>query len=149
MLLRSVSQSRYDRATIGEVAIAIAEVTTNQGFQSFVSNEKTFNEFLYYWIVNNKKSFIERASGSTFLEISKSKIQPMEISLPCLEEQTKIANFLSAIDQKLKSLHSKLNKPNSGKKACCSRCLFENPCTSAAKSTALKGAFLTKKLNCE
>ena len=57
------------RATIGEVAIAIAEVTTNQGFQSFISNEKTFNEFLYYWIVNNKKSFIERASGSTFLEI--------------------------------------------------------------------------------
>lgn len=104
------------RATIGEVAIAIAEVTTNQGFQSFISNEKTFNEFLYYWIVNNKKSFIERASGSTFLEISKSKIQPMEISLPCLEEQTKIANFLSAIDQKLEVVAQQIEQAKQWKK---------------------------------
>ena len=104
------------RATIGEVAIAIAEVTTNQGFQSFISNEKTFNEFLYYWIVNNKKSFIERASGSTFLEISKSKIQPMEISLPCLEEQTKIANFLFAIDQKIEVVAQQIEQAKTWKK---------------------------------
>ena len=104
------------RATIGEVAIAIAEVTTNQGFQSFISNEITFNEFLYYWIVNNKKSFIERASGSTFLEISKSKIQPMEISLPCLEEQTKIANFLSAIDQKIEVVAQQIEQAKIWKK---------------------------------
>lgn len=104
------------RATIGEVAIAIAEVTTNQGFQSFISNEITFNEFLYYWIVNNKKSFIERASGSTFLEISKSKIQPMEISFPCLEEQTKIANFLSAIDQKIEVVAQQIEQAKIWKK---------------------------------
>ena len=104
------------RATIGEVAIAIAEVTTNQGFQSFISNEKTFNEFLYYWIVNNKKSFIERASGSTFLEISKSKIQPMKILLPCIEEQTKIANFLSAIDQKIEVVAQQIEQAKQWKK---------------------------------
>nr|WP_180048600.1 MULTISPECIES: restriction endonuclease subunit S [unclassified Acinetobacter] len=104
------------RATIGEVAIAIAEVTTNQGFQSFIVKENTLNEFLYYWLVNNKKSFIERASGSTFLEISKSKIQPMEILLPCIEEQTKIANFLSAIDQKIEVAAQQIEQAKTWKK---------------------------------
>ncbi|MFP6817712.1 restriction endonuclease subunit S, partial [Acinetobacter sp.] len=104
------------RATIGEVSIAFEEVTTNQGFQSFVVNSNTFNEFLYYWIIENKKKFLERASGSTFLEISKSKIQPMEILLPCLEEQTKIANFLSVIDQKIEVVVQQIEEAKRWKK---------------------------------
>lgn len=104
------------RATIGEVAISTAEVTTNQGFQSFIVNSKILNEFLYYWIVKNKQQFIERASGSTFLEISKSKIQPMKILLPCIEEQTKIANFLSAIDKKIEVVAQQIDKAKTWKK---------------------------------
>ncbi|WP_111858901.1 restriction endonuclease subunit S [Acinetobacter sp. CFCC 10889] len=104
------------RATIGEVSIAMQEVTTNQGFQSFLTNSNTFNEFLYYWIIQNKKKFIERASGSTFLEISKSKIQPMKLLLPCLEEQTKIANFLSAIDQKIEVVAQQIEQTKQWKK---------------------------------
>lgn len=104
------------RATIGEVAISTAQVTTNQGFQSFIVNSKILNEFLYYWIVKNKQQFIERASGSTFLEISKSKIQPMKILLPCIEEQTKIANFLSAIDQKIEVAAQQIEQAKQWKK---------------------------------
>ena len=104
------------RATIGEVAISTAQVTTNQGFQSFIVNSKILNEFLYYWIVKNKQQFIERASGSTFLEISKSKIQPMKILLPCIEEQTKIANFLSAIDQKIEVVAQQIEQAKTWKK---------------------------------
>ena len=104
------------RATIGEVAISTAQVTTNQGFQSFIVNSKILNEFLYYWIVKNKQQFIERASGSTFLEISKSKIQPMKILLPCIEEQTKIASFLSAIDQKIEVVAQQIEQAKQWKK---------------------------------
>ena len=59
------------RATVGDVGIAQDECTTNQGFQSFIVNEDNETEFLYNWIIKNKKEFLKRASGSTFLEISK------------------------------------------------------------------------------
>ncbi|MDR6515918.1 restriction endonuclease subunit S [Chryseobacterium camelliae] len=88
------------RATIGEVAIAQEECTTNQGFQSLVVKENCNNIFLFHWIKENKFELIRRANGSTFPEISKSKIELIKISLPSLEEQTKIANFLSSIQEK-------------------------------------------------
>ena len=104
------------RATIGEVAISTKELTTNQGFQSFIVKQNIINEYLYYWVIHNKKKFIERASGSTFLEISKSKMQPMEILLPCLAEQTKIAHFLSAIDQKIEVVAQQIEQAKQWKK---------------------------------
>ncbi len=89
------------RATIGEVAIAQEECTTNQGFQSLIVKENCNNVFLFYWIKENKFELIRRANGSTFPEISKSEIELIKISLPPLEEQTKIANFLSSIQEKI------------------------------------------------
>ncbi|MFM6078602.1 MAG: restriction endonuclease subunit S, partial [Dolichospermum sp.] len=89
------------RATVGDVSIALNECTTNQGFQSFIVNESNNNEFIYYWILKNKNIFIEKASGSTFLEISKKEIEKISIKRPSLLEQTKIANFLTTIDEKI------------------------------------------------
>lgn len=97
------------RATVGDVGIAISECTTNQGFQSFIACNDVYNEFLYYWIKANVKAFIEKASGSTFLEISKKEIEKIRLLLPCIEEQTKIANFLSSIDQKIDQAAAQLD----------------------------------------
>lgn len=89
------------RATVGDVSIALRECSTNQGFQSIVVSDKNSNEFIYYWVSYNKKKFIRRASGSTFKEISKNEMRKIKIYLPSLLEQQKIADFLSAIDQKI------------------------------------------------
>ena len=95
------------RATIGEVAIALNECTTNQGFQSLIVN-KSFNSiFIFNWIKNNRNQFIRRANGSTFLEISKSEIGTIQIFTPSLPEQKKIASFFTAIDQKIFQLKRK------------------------------------------
>lgn len=95
------------RATIGEVAIALEECTTNQGFQSLIVNGGFNNVFIFNWIKTNKHEFVERANGSTFLEISKSEIEKIFISTPTLPEQQKIASFFTAIDQKLTQLKKK------------------------------------------
>jgi len=104
------------RATIGEVAIAQNEVTTNQGFQSFIVKTDILNEFLYYWLIFNKNLFLERASGSTFLEVSKNSIKLITISLPPFLEQQKIAEFLTAIDERIDHTTAQLNHTKQWKK---------------------------------
>ena len=91
------------RATIGEVAIALEECTTNQGFQSLIAKGSYNNIFIFNWIKNIKNELIKRANGSTFPEISKSEIQNIEISIPSAHEQLLIANFFSLIDKKIET----------------------------------------------
>lgn len=104
------------RATVGDVSIALRECSTNQGFQSFIVNSRSIDEFLYNWIIQHKKLFLRRSSGSTFLEISKQEIQKIKILLPCIEEQEKIANFLTAIDQKIEAISRQIDYSEQFKK---------------------------------
>ncbi|MCD9856827.1 restriction endonuclease subunit S, partial [Epilithonimonas sp. JDS] len=89
------------RATIGETSIALKECTTNQGFQSLIANKDINNIYIFYWIKVNKYELTKRANGSTFPEISKSEIEKIKIPIPNIEEQNKIALFLSTIDEKI------------------------------------------------
>ena len=104
------------RATIGEVSIALEECTTNQGFQSLVANKNVNNVYIFNWLKENKHELVKRANGSTFPEISKSEIELIEIPTPCLSEQTKIANFLSAIDDKINHTTAQIEKTQQWKK---------------------------------
>ena len=74
------------RATIGEVKIAASPVCTNQGFKSLVCKDGVSNEFLYYLLVTLKPQMMERASGSTFLEIGKRAVAAIEVRLPPCDE---------------------------------------------------------------
>ncbi|NDW11253.1 restriction endonuclease subunit S, partial [Dysgonomonas sp. 520] len=98
------------RATIGEVAIATEECTTNQGFQSLIVNENINNIFISNWIKQNKKELIKRANGSTFSEISKSEIESIPILLPDTLEQDKIASFLSLLDERIETQNKIIEK---------------------------------------
>lgn len=96
------------RATVGDVAISKIPLVTNQGFQSILVNDKNNNYFVYYWAIHNKKEFLRKSSGSTFLEISRTEIAKIKLSTPIKPEQEKIANLLTAIDQKITTEESKL-----------------------------------------
>jgi len=94
------------RATIGNVAIAGKEVSTNQGFASFVCSEEINNQFLAYWLFANRQMLVDNSKGTTFKEISKSKIKELSIHVPPLTEQKiivrKIEEMLSLIENKEK-----------------------------------------------
>ena len=85
------------RASIGYVAIVGTDVTTNQGFASFVCNDTIFNYYLAYWLFG-KKNFLESLStGTTFKEISKAKLRVLKIPLPPFPEQKRIVSKIESI----------------------------------------------------
>ena len=98
------------RATIGELRIAACDVCTNQGFKSLVTGKTVNNEFLYYLLLTMKPQMVERAIGSTFLEISKRDTSAIEVSFPSIPEQVAIATVLSDMDVEIAALEQRLAK---------------------------------------
>ncbi len=94
------------RAPIGYIAIAKNELSTNQGFKSLFCNEEIcYYKYFYYWLKLNINYIINNANGSTFKEISGSTFRNLNISLPSLKNQKKIASILWNIDEKIEILN--------------------------------------------
>ena len=70
------------RAPIGYMAIARNEVTTNQGFKSFIPNKGFSKEFVFYAVKNSLKSIMQSASGSTFKEVSATTLHSIQAVFP-------------------------------------------------------------------
>ncbi|WP_419516122.1 restriction endonuclease subunit S [Megamonas funiformis] len=67
-----------------------------------VKNNSTSNEFLYYFLLNEDLSKI--ADTTSIPQINNKHIEPYNIYLPLLDEQEKIANFLTTVDKKIENL---------------------------------------------
>ena len=72
--------------------------------------------YMRFYINYNQKYFKLKGQGSSQLNLSKADILNFSINLPCLAEQTKIANFLSAIDQKIDVVSEQLEQAKLWKK---------------------------------
>lgn len=95
------------RASIGLRAILKHEAATNQGFQSLIVNEESDSEFMYYFLSTVVEEMESRASGSTFLEISSSKLKEIPIVVPqTVAEQKAIASVLSDMDAEIAALEA-------------------------------------------
>ena len=68
-------------------------------------NDKINHEFLYYKII--KEELYKIADTSTIPQINNKHIEPYIISIPSLPEQTKIAGFLTVVDEKLTALNQR------------------------------------------
>ncbi len=70
------------RAPIGYMAIARNELTTNQGFKSFIPSKNYSTEYVYYAVKNSLPVIVKNASGSTFKEVSGSVLKSIDVMLP-------------------------------------------------------------------
>ena len=92
------------RAPIGYIAIAGNDLCTNQGFKSVVPNPEIVNShFLYYLLSYEKNRIAEMGSGTTFMEISGNVMKNIEVKLPHLSIQNKIAEILTSLDEKIET----------------------------------------------
>lgn len=78
------------RAPIGYVAIAGAELATNQGFKSCVPFVEGLSPYLYWYLKHSAPAIDESASGTTFKEISGAEFASVVVPLPPLAEQARI-----------------------------------------------------------
>lgn len=99
-------------STIGKIAVAGIELSTNQQINSVVVNENYSNEFVYYQLLHRKNEIIGKRSTQAVPIINKTDFSEIPIALPKKkEEQQEIAEILSAVDEKIlvnKKLKEKL-----------------------------------------
>ena len=97
------------RAPIGYVAISDNPITTNQGFKSVVPYNFWMSEYLYYCLKARTPDIEQRATGTTFKEISGSAMAETIVPLPPLAEQQRIADRLHTATSKFCILEEQFN----------------------------------------
>ncbi len=112
--------------------ITISEGGNSCGFVNFVATrfwsgghnyslqelKKCINvNYLYQYLKFNELQIMRLRVGSGLPNIQKGEISNFKVKLPALEEQTKIANFLSSIDGKIGQVGKQLDKSKQFKKA--------------------------------
>jgi type I restriction enzyme, S subunit len=80
------------RAPIGYLAITEIETAINQGYIGINGKNEFSNLFILCWLKSNMNSVIERANGSTFLEISKSNFRQIKILIPTTDSLNNFTN---------------------------------------------------------
>ena len=89
-------------ATIGRLGILQIPATTNQACCACELFYGTYNKYLFYFLLANRKNFIKQGAGGAQPNISKAKIIDTTMPLPPMEEQhrivAKIEELLPDID---------------------------------------------------
>ncbi|MFZ2664143.1 MAG: restriction endonuclease subunit S [Patescibacteria group bacterium] len=85
------------RAPIGHLAINTKEIATNQGCKGLVPHKELDTFYLYYFLKNSVGLLNELGSGTTFKELSGTKLSTVEIPLPDRAEQLRIVTKVGEI----------------------------------------------------
>lgn len=104
------------RAPVGYVGKSKHYACIGRGICSVKNNDKSILEFIYQFLLYFEDKWKSIEQGSTFTAVNSSDINSINILLPSIPEQTKIANFLSSIDLKIDIENQLLQKLEEQKK---------------------------------
>jgi type I restriction enzyme, S subunit len=89
------------RAPIGHLAIAEKPISTNQGCKGIIPSESVDSKYLFYFLKKSVKLLNDLGSGTTFKELSGSKLGGIEMPIPPLPEQKRI---VAKLDQTFEAI---------------------------------------------
>ncbi|WP_231266957.1 restriction endonuclease subunit S [Helicobacter pylori] len=105
-------------ASIGKNAILRVNGACNQQINAIIPNKDFNADFIYYLMENNKQYLLGKAGVTATYIISKQVFEEIDFFVPKdLNEQSAIANILSALDNEIASLKNKKRQFENIKKA--------------------------------
>ncbi|WQU35260.1 restriction endonuclease subunit S [Helicobacter pylori] len=116
--LKSIQNNTIDNTSIlvgcigdvGMVRMCFDKCATNQQINSITDIKDFCNPYYLYYYLSNKKELFKNIALSTVVPIiPKTIFQEIEVLLPNIETQQKIARTLSVLDQKIENNH-KINE---------------------------------------
>jgi len=75
-----------------------------------IPNHNVDKLFLFHTFMYDVEKLKTQSQGGTMFHITKGNIESRIFNFPCIQEQQKIANFLSSIDAKIENTHGELEK---------------------------------------
>ena len=103
------------RVGIGKIAVAKSEICISQDFTSLIL-KNDLSSFIGYLFQSNKNLILRYNQGTSIKGITSKDLKNITVRLPILQEQQKIANFLSAIDKKIELVAGQLEQARTFKK---------------------------------
>lgn len=94
-------------AYLGVCARVTKPLITNQTFIGLVPNDSVTTDFIYHLMTTKERILNRLSSGTTISYLARSEFERLNIQLPRLDEQQKIASLFNAIDQKINLLTKK------------------------------------------
>ena len=106
--LKSINNRLFEKGTlllamygsVGKVAISGIRMSTNQAILGIkiIDESKLDYSYLRYWFQTIKEQLVNRAVGGTLQNISLGIVKDLEIPLPPIDTQKRIAEILDAAD---------------------------------------------------
>ncbi|MDD3050321.1 MAG: restriction endonuclease subunit S [Candidatus Cloacimonetes bacterium] len=93
------------RVGIGKFAIADEDLCTSQDFTNLVTDENEI--FLGYFFKCKANRFVSLSQGTSIKGFTTKDIKSAKFNIPSHPEQTRIANFLTAVDKQINLLQEK------------------------------------------
>ena len=103
-------------ASIGKICISVKPCATNQQINALIPNDSYDSEYVYYSLLKMTPQIKATQATTTLPIINKTEFAKICISIPCISEQKKIANFLSAIDEKIELVTGQIKQARAFKK---------------------------------
>jgi len=133
-------------STIGKVAIVNKNVGFNQQINAIFSEEYN-NELLYYVLLKKSKKIALLAGEQAVPIINKTEFSKIKIHIPpTLDEQKKIADFLSSVDEKIEIVSKKLKELKKYKKGLLQKLLNVKKGEPELRFKGFSGKWVEKRL---